>query len=144
MINSVLFLKSSKDTFATLDMCTIDLYTGFCEILKIGAVSTIILHNNKIDIIKSTSLPVGVLNNIEPDVRKKKLSNGDIIVMFTDGVLDSTNAIINKEHFIADILLNNKSTNPQDIANAIFEKTKENYKNHIKDDITILVARIWH
>ncbi|WP_250277797.1 stage II sporulation protein E [[Clostridium] colinum] len=143
MINSVLFLKSSKDTFATLDMCTIDLYTGFCEILKIGAVSTLILHNNKVDIIKSTSLPVGVLNNVEPEIRKKKLSDGDIIVMFTDGVIDSTNAIINKEHWIIDILLKNTSTNPEDIANAIFEKTKENYKDNIKDDITILVARIW-
>ncbi len=143
MINSVLFLKSSKDTFSTLDMCTIDLYTGFCEILKIGAVSTIILHNNKVDIIKSNSLPVGILNNVEPEVRKKKLSDGDIIVMFTDGVIDSTNTIINKEHWIIDILLKNTSTNPEDIANTIFEKTKENYKNNIKDDITILVARIW-
>ncbi len=143
MINSVLFLKSSKDTFATLDMCTIDLYTGFCEILKIGAVSTLILHNNKVDIIKSNSLPVGVLNNIEPEIRKKKLSKGDIIVMYTDGVIDSTNTIVNKESWIANILLENKSTNPEDIANAIFEKTKENYKNNIKDDITILVARIW-
>lgn len=143
MINSVLFLKSSKDTFSTLDMCTIDLYTGFCEILKIGAVSTLILHNNKVDIIKSNSLPVGILNNVEPEVRKKKLSDGDIIVMFTDGVIDSTNTIINKEHWIIDILLKNTSTNPEDIANTIFEKTKENYKNNIKDDITILVARIW-
>nr|WP_317358684.1 stage II sporulation protein E [uncultured Tyzzerella sp.] len=143
MINSVLFLKSSKDTFATLDMCTIDLYTGFCEILKIGAVSTLILHNNKVDIIKSNSLPVGILNNVEPEIRRKKLSDGDIIVMFTDGVIDSTKNMINKENWIIDILLQNKSTNPEDVANAIFEKTKENYKDNIKDDITILVARIW-
>ncbi len=143
MINSVLFLKSSKDSFATLDMCTIDLYTGFCELLKIGAVSTLILHNNKVDIVKSNSLPIGILNNIEPEIRKKKLADGDIIVMFTDGVLDSTKQIIDKENWIIDILLKNTSTNPEEIANTIFEKTKENYKNNIKDDITILVARIW-
>ncbi len=144
MINSVLFLKSAKDSFATLDMCVIDLYTGICEILKIGAVSTVILHNNNIEVIQSSSLPVGILNNVNPDITRKKLSNGDIIVMFTDGVLDSTNAIINKEHWIADILLKNKYTNPEDVANAIYEKTKDNYKGVIKDDITILVARIWN
>lgn len=144
MINSVLFLKSSRDSFATLDMCIIDLYTGICEMLKIGAVSTVILHNNNIDVIKSSSLPVGILNDVEPDTRRKKLSNGDIVVMFTDGVIDSTNAIINKEHWIADILLRTNYTNPEDVANAIFEKTKENYKGVIKDDITILVARIWN
>ena len=143
MINSMLFLKSSKDTFSTLDMCTIDLYTGICEILKIGAVSTIIMHNDKIDIVKSSSLPVGILNNIDIDIRKKRLSDGDIIVMYTDGVIDSTNAIINKEHWIVNILLENKSKNPEDIANAILKKTKENYKDKIGDDITILVARIW-
>lgn len=144
MINSVLFLKSSKDSFATLDMCTIDLYTGFCEMLKIGAASTLILHNGKVDVINSNSLPVGVLNDVQPDLRRRKLANGDIIVMFTDGVVDCTNAIINKEHFIIDILLKTNFTNPEDIAKEIFEKTKENYKDVLKDDVTILVARVWY
>lgn len=144
MINSVLFLKSSKDTFATLDMCTIDLYSGFCEFLKIGAVSTFILHKNKVDIVKANSLPVGILNDVEPEIRRKKLSNGDIIVMVTDGVLDSTSIIINKENWIVDLILAKTYNSPEELAKAIFEKTKENYKNSLEDDITVIVAKIWN
>lgn len=143
MINSVLFLKSSKETFATLDMCTIDLYTGFCEFIKIGAVSTFILHKGNVEIIKSSSLPVGILNNVEPEIRRKKLSSNDIIVMVTDGVIDSKNNIINKDSWVVNLLLKNTSKNPEEIANKIFEQTKENYNQKLKDDVTIIVARIW-
>lgn len=143
MINSVLFLKSSKESFSTLDICTINLYNGFCEFIKIGAVSTFIIHKGKVDVIKSNSLPVGILNNVEPEIRKKKLSSEDIIIMVTDGVIDSKNTIINKEDWIIQLLQNINSKNHEEIANTIFTKTKENYKDKIKDDITIIVAKIW-
>ncbi|MDE6182564.1 MAG: SpoIIE family protein phosphatase, partial [Eubacteriales bacterium] len=89
MINSVLFLKSSKESFATLDMCIIDLYTGMAEFIKIGAVSTFLIRKGKVEVLKSSSLPVGILNNLEPEIKTKKLHNEDIIIMVSDGVTDS-------------------------------------------------------
>lgn len=143
MINSVLFLKSSKESFATLDMCSIDLYNGFCEFIKIGAVSTFITRENKVDVIKSTSLPVGVLDDVCPEFKRKRLKNGDIIVMVTDGAIDSSPNIENREDFIIDILKNNKSKNTEEIAQKIYDNVSKNYHNKLKDDVTILVARIW-
>lgn len=144
MINSVLFLKSSKESFATLDMCNIDLYTGICEFIKIGAVSTFIVHKDTVTTIQSSSLPVGILNNVEPETRKKKLSANDIIVMVTDGAIDASNDILDKEKFICDILAKNISKNPEDIAKSIYEKILYYYNENIKDDVTILVARLWN
>ena len=40
MINSVLVLKSNEESFSTLDMAIIDLYSGIAEFIKIGAVSS--------------------------------------------------------------------------------------------------------
>lgn len=143
MINSVLLLKSSKESFATLDICNIDLYTGICEFIKIGAVATFLVHNGKVEVIQSNSLPVGILNNIQPEVRQKKLSEDDVIVMISDGVMDSANLIINKENWIINILQNNTSKNPEEIAKTIVEKTRDNYNGKIKDDITVMVSRVW-
>ncbi|MFI3230593.1 MAG: SpoIIE family protein phosphatase [bacterium] len=177
MINSALFFKSSKETFATLDICNIDLYTGMCEFIKIGAVSTFILHDslymnndsnklNSVEVIEMASLPVGILDTIEADVTRKKLHVGDIIIMVTDGVTDSNinktslldkYDINNNEAWIIELLENNKSQSPEDIAKKIIEQSKKNYqikhtndhinniktKNIIQDDITVMVARIW-
>lgn len=144
MINSILFLKSSEENFSTLDVCTIDLYTGISEFIKIGAVSTFVIKKDRVHILKSSSLPVGILNNIEPEISKMRLEANDIIVMMTDGIIDSKNIVINKETWILQILENIKTKNTNEIAKTILEKAKENSKGKIKDDMTVLVARLWN
>ncbi len=37
MINSVLLLRSAQEKFATLDICTVNLYTAKAEFMKMGA-----------------------------------------------------------------------------------------------------------
>ena len=143
MINSALFLKSTKDTFATLDMCIINLYTGIAEFIKIGAASSFLIRNGEVILLKSTSLPIGVLNNLEPDIKLKKLQNDDILIMISDGVLDSNNNVWDKEKWLKNLLSNLKTKSIKDIANILFKETKNNYLDGLKDDITILVAKIW-
>lgn len=143
MINSVLFLKSSKESFATLDMCIIDLYTGIAEFIKIGAVSTFLIRKDKVEILKSSSLPVGILNNLDPEIKTKKLCDEDIIIMISDGVSDSKEYSINNDEWIVDFLSNLKTNNLNEIANLLFEETKNNYSGQLKDDITIIVSKIW-
>lgn len=143
MINSVLFLKSSKESFATLDMCIIDLYTGIAEFIKIGAVSTFLIRKDKVEILKSSSLPVGILNNLDPEIKTKKLCDEDIIIMISDGVSDSKEYSINNDEWIVDFLSNLKTNNLNEIANLLFEETKNNYSGQLKDDITIIVSKVW-
>ena len=144
MINSVLFLKSSKESFATLDMCIIDLYTGVAEFIKIGAVSTFLIRKGSIEVLKSSSLPVGILNNLEPEIKTKKLYNEDIIIIVSDGVTDSKDCIVNKDEWIINFLSNIQSNNPNEIASLLFEETKNNYDGQLKDDVTIIVSKIWN
>lgn len=143
MINSVLVLKSSEDCFSTLDICTFDLYTGLGEFVKISASSTFIIHEDKVDIIRSSTLPVGILNNIDVETSRKKLKDSDIIVMVTDGIIDSIGRATNKESWIIELLENNKINNPQEIADYILNAAKNNCSGNIKDDMTILTARVW-
>ncbi len=88
LINSVLVLKNNEEAFSTLDICAIDLYTGEAEFIKIGAATTFILREGGVASVKSSSLPIGILNNVDLEISIKKLKNDDIVVMVTDGLLE--------------------------------------------------------
>ena len=143
MINSVLALKNSDDSFATLDICFIDLFNGVGEFIKIGAANSFLFRNDFLSEIKSSSLPMGILNNIDYEFFDKKFLNGDVIIMMTDGVFDTIENVIDKKKWLLDLILNLNSNNPQDIADFILNNIKLESKNFIRDDITILVGRIW-
>jgi len=143
MINSVLVLKSDEESFSTLDMCIIDMYSGIAEFVKIGGAATFIKRNSEVEIIHSTSLPVGILDKVDMEVTKRKLKENDLIVMVTDGVLDSNTDFSNKELWIEKILKDYRGNNPQDIADYILEQAKNNSGGHVQDDMTVLVSRFW-
>ncbi|MCL2406882.1 MAG: SpoIIE family protein phosphatase, partial [Defluviitaleaceae bacterium] len=91
LINSALLLKASGDeNFSTLDVCSIDTHTGRAEFLKVGAAATFVWsQDGGAEAINSYSLPAGILDNVEPETVSRRVAGGDIIVMMTDGVLDS-------------------------------------------------------
>ena len=88
LINSNL-LNVSDEVFATLDIAVVDMYKGSVEFIKNGACPTYIKNNKKIQIIKSLTLPTGVINKINTDVFDKDLENNDIITMISDGIMDA-------------------------------------------------------
>ncbi|MCL2499621.1 MAG: stage II sporulation protein E [Defluviitaleaceae bacterium] len=138
MINSVLVLKSSEESFATLDICSVDLYTGHAEFIKIGAASTFILRGGKVRVIRSSSLPIGMLNDVDLEVTRHTLSHDDIVLMVTDGITPDTE----REDWLTETLSRCRYRNPQDIADHILaEAEKTAGKN--KDDMTVLAARVW-
>ena len=47
--------------------------------------------------LSSTSLPIGVTNHIEIDSVKRKLEDGDFVIMVTDGVLDALPVFVSKK-----------------------------------------------
>jgi stage II sporulation protein E len=59
-INSVLQLKSSTDTFATLDMLMIDLFTAEVDFIKVGSAPSFIRRGRRVGVVTSNSLPIGI------------------------------------------------------------------------------------
>ncbi len=143
IINSVLLASNEKDSFSTLDICTVDLYSGMAEFVKIGAVSTFIVREDKTELIKSSTLPVGILGDIDTEVVSKQLYEGDVIIMVTDGVLDSTGKVIRNEKWLLQFINKNKDKNPKKLAELILKKAKDNSHNLIRDDMTVLTAEIY-
>ncbi len=142
LINSILVLKSEEQTFSTIDMSVINLYTGECDFIKIGASTTFIKRDNWVEVINSTSLPAGVLNQVDYETVSRQLYDGDFIIMVTDGVIDCIPGD-EKERFLEEFILDLRMKNPNEIANAVLNQALE--LNHWvpKDDMTVLAAGFW-
>jgi len=146
MINSVLVLKSSEESFSTLDICSVDLYTGEAEFIKIGAAATFLLRDGKVKIIRSSSLPIGMLNEVDLEVSQGKLQHDDMIIMVTDGITEAvtqgTSIIATDEDWLTYTIKQCRSGNPQDLAEYVLEEA-ERLVGLPKDDMTVLAARVW-
>lgn len=141
-INSVLALRSPGETFATVDMALVDLYSGATELVKIGASSSYLKRADKVEVIRAASLPAGILANIEIDSRKIMLYPGDILVMMSDGVMEGQQGIADKEEWLARILRQATVEKAQDLADYILNRAKNNFGGNVPDDMTVLVLRI--
>ncbi|TCO71357.1 stage II sporulation protein E [Marinisporobacter balticus] len=143
-INSILVSKSSEETFSTMDLSMIDMYTGKVEFVKIGAASSFIKRaNGEIEVIRSTSLPIGILNNIDIESFGQRLNKDDCVIIMSDGVLDADQNIEEKEKWVTDTLKKLNSKNPQGIADKLLDIAIEKYGNKIADDMTVMVSKIW-
>ena len=74
------------------------------------------------EVVESTSLAAGLVSQTDFDTTTKKLYDGDYLVMMTDGVLDALPG--DRTEQMKQLLLEVKNSEP-------------------RDDMTVLVARIW-
>lgn len=142
MINSAMALRSDGKTFSTIDISSIDLYSGVCEFLKIGAATSFIRRGNWVETITSTSLPAGIFQKTDLERTCRKLYDGDMIVMVTDGVLD----VLPQEHqeqLMKDIILEHPTNNPKELADYLLSRVRQYQNGRFCDDMTILAVGIW-
>ena len=128
--------------FSTVDLCSLDLYTGVCSFLKAGAATTFIRRDQWVETISSTSLAAGLVQQLDFDTSVKKLYDGDYLVMVTDGVLDAL-PLKQEEETMKEILLNIHSTSPREFGRAVLERVLSYCEYRAKDDMTVLVAGVW-
>ena len=142
LINTTI-MNANEEIFATLDIAIIDLYNGKIEFIKNGACPTYIKNKKKVQIVKSLSLPAGILKDINLTTYDKDIDNQDILVMCSDGILDSNVEYKNKELWVKYMLEDIETTNSQKIADLILNEAIDNNYGIAKDDMSIIVCKIF-
>lgn len=142
MINTALVMGREELRFSTVDMTIFDLYTGSCEIIKAGASSTFLKRKGSVEHLFSASLPIGVLNKVEIDSAVRTLSDGDFVIMVTDGILDAL-PVGEQDLILETIIQGTEKQNPKEMAHYILEQVLSWTGEEPMDDMTVLVIGIW-
>ena len=142
LINTLFVMSYEGKKFTTLDMTAIDLYSGNCEIVKNGAAATFIKRSGGVETIFSKTLPVGIDMEAEPESTRTSLTDGDIVVMVSDGIVDAFPGE-DKEFYVENILENMNTNNPSDIANGVLMQALSRNAREASDDMSVLVAGVW-
>ena len=140
LINSSL-INNNEEIFATLDIAIVDLYKGNIEFIKSGACPTYIKNNKKVQVIKANSLPAGIINDTNLQSFDRDIASGDIMIMCSDGVLDSNIEYKNKELWVKYLLEDMESTNTKKIADLILNEAIDNTYGVAKDDMSVVVCK---
>ncbi|MDS1030986.1 stage II sporulation protein E [Bacillota bacterium LX-D] len=142
MLNSLLILQMEEETFATVDLAVVDRYSGETKFLKMGSAPSFIIRNGEALIVKNNTLPAGIIDDIPLEPVNEGLQAGDILVMITDGILELNKTVLNQEEWLKAILLNGLMGTPEQMADQILNQVKANVRGNLKDDLSVLVAKI--
>ena len=142
-VNSTLVFSHDEENFSTADICVIDLNNGMCECIKCGAAATYIKKKNEVRIIHADTMPIGILPEAKPESSRCRLASGDMVIMLSDGVIDSMPGG-EPESVIKNIIEICRTSNPQEMAEMILKEAQKGKPKGAVDDMSVLVAGLWY
>lgn len=142
-LNLILLLHNREETYTTLDLGLIHLRTGDFTLVKAGGAVSLIKSQGQVEILKAGTLPIGIIDDIDPSIYHRQLQHGDWILMMSDGIMDQVPDVRQAEMLLRRTLRGFSETiGPQQAAEELYETILEAYGSYIEDDITIMAARI--
>ncbi len=135
MLNTSLLVKSPDESFATLDICRIDLNTGDVLLCKAGGASTYVRCGNSFREIKEEGLPLGT--GFEANYRGKlfRLSEGDAIIMTSDGA-DPDKA------WLEQLMMRDRRIDISSVIDTVGEALRLSGNKETEDDVTVIGVKL--
>ncbi len=132
-INSLLLFKSTEEIFSTVDLGLFNKVTGKLKLFKIGAAATFIKRGGKVETIKVSALPMGIVDSIRINHIELQARRGDEIIIVSDGITEADRADGQME-WIRETIEQIRSKDPQTKSDLIINKAVERYGLKEKDD----------
>ena len=137
MVNSALMVKSGDESLATLDILSLDLFSGKIEFRKAGASPSLLCSMGRVSRIEKSSLPVGILRDIRAERSEDTLVDDDILLMCSDGVFSGGVEWV-EERLRS---FNAKSDSLRTLVEDISLTARRMQEEH-EDDITVLAIQV--
>ena len=135
MLNTSLLVKSSDESFATLDICQVDLYTGRTRLFKAGGADTFVRSGKKVTRISGNGLPIGISYTTSVDTKSFTASEDDVIIMTSDGA-DLT------EQWLEQAFERDSGKSLDELVRTIAGAAKFNCEKGREDDISIVALQL--
>lgn len=134
-VNTSLISRSGEESSVTLDLTVIDSFTGHVRFFKCGAAETTVKKNGRILNVGFSSLPLGILSCSEASCGSGTLSEGDILIMSSDGVREEDKPYLQKE------LRAFSGGNVREFTTELCENIRR-YQPEKQDDLTVLTLAV--
>lgn len=141
IINSILLVKSTEEIFSTVDLGLLNLYTGRMKLFKIGGAATFVKRGDQVEMIKVSSLPMGIIDQIPIESLEVTLHKGDQVILVSDGITEADRGELGL-HWLKETIAGIKSTDPQTAADLIINKAVERCGIRERDDMTVIVNMV--
>ncbi|AEH50683.1 PP2C family protein-serine/threonine phosphatase [Pseudothermotoga thermarum] len=90
-LNSIFCEDLEEDRFVTGVFCCFN-KAGEVEIVNAGHNPVLIYRSGKVEVINAHDLPLGIVSNFVYQSERVSLRPGDVILLYTDGVIEAKNA----------------------------------------------------
>jgi sigma-B regulation protein RsbU (phosphoserine phosphatase) len=146
MINEILCDNIYTNDFVTMFYIVINMKTGICNYASAGHHPVLYFDKSKLVVhqLKARGLFLGTFKKIEFEEKELVLDNGDILLLYTDGLVDVQNRsdkFYGIDRLISKLILFNEM-NPQEIVSHILEDVKEFSEGRpYFDDLTMLIIK---
>lgn len=130
--NSFLISKSDDETLSTVDIFSINLFSGESSFIKAGSASSFIKKGSEVIKVSSNTFPIGILTNFNISTTYCKLNKNDIVLVMSDGITDTG------EEWIENLIRN--EINILNLNDKILKTARSLREND--DDITSILIKI--
>lgn len=142
ILNGLILQDGQEAAMSTLDLCDMNLYKGVCEFSKMGAAASYHKRDYLVEKLQIENLPLGAFGTMDLNVARRRLEEGDYVIMMTDGVLESLISY-GEEKGLMEYISRLSTQNPREMAQKILQYCIGMCKGNICDDMTILVFGMW-
>lgn len=139
LVNVALALKSDEESAATLDLATVDLFSGRTRLYKAGACPTFAVRGGKAELLEAQGLPVGILGGVVGGSRTLTLREKELLVLVSDGALvDGPGWICQQLELCAAL-----GSTPAEIASILADTAQNRAASAARpDDVTVAVLAL--
>ena len=139
MLNSLLMSKNDE-CFTTLDLIEIDLYEKKAGFIKAGACPSFVLRDENVYKVNSATLPAGIVSKITAEETKINLKDGDVIVMLSDGIIDTADSAIEDNPWLVELLDERRDKSAGELCDAILASALSRFG--ATDDMSVAVIKV--
>ncbi len=136
-VNRLLLPCSGQENFASLDACVLDTSLGVADFIKIGSSVSVIKSQNTARLVEGEGLPLGIMKKVCPYTRHIILKAQDIVVLASDGVVDTFDSPEEYLNFVN----NERVINVQMLADNLLEEAESRKSDH-PDDKTVIAIKL--
>ena len=131
-----MLVKSEEESLSTIDVATVDLYTGQTQFLKAGAAPSFVYRDGSVVKVESASMPAGILKGVDFAKSRLKLHQGDWIIMVSDGML------LNGSEWIFDQIKLSARKSAEELAQDLWQTAQNRRTDGHDDDASVMVCKI--